>query len=216
MDDPQDNPVRLPDDGSNESPTKESSAEIPAEITRPLPVASEEHLPEIAVPPAAIPSFAYVGVETPRQRNLRNNLFTLLGLGLASFVLTAWVLVRIESPFGIFSSGPNAVVSAQLRALDRGQMRAAYDMFSAQYREKVTFNQWRELVVTHWRLFHAEVLRTEQPEQSGQRATQEIHLRGADSKAYRARFTLIRAQGRWWVDDLRWTAEADERNMQRI
>jgi hypothetical protein len=171
---------------------------------------------EIAAPQGIeVPSFAYVGRETPRQRNLRNNLFTLLGLSLASFVLTAWVLVRVESPFGLFGSGPRDVVSAQLRALDRGEMRVSYNMFSEQYRKQVTFDQWRELVVTHWRLFHAEILGAEPPEQAGQRVVMEIHLRGADEKPYLARFTLIRAQGRWWIDDLHWANEPDERDLEK-
>lgn len=182
-----------------------------------VPPYTEAHADELAIPEAIeVPSFAYVGRETPRQRSLRNNLFTLLGLSLASFVLTAWVLVRVESPFGLFGSGPRDVVSAQLRALDRGEMRVSYNMFSEQYRKQVTFDQWRELVVTHWRLFHAEILGAEPPEQAGQRVVMEIHLRGADEKPYLARFTLIRSGGRWWVDDLHWANEPDERDLEKI
>ncbi len=202
-----------------------SVSELSADITLPTnPESGAESIaPHVEFPVAdagpesvALPSFAYVGVESPQRRNLRNNLFTLLGLSLASFVLTAWVLVRVESPFGLFASGPRDVASAQLRALDHGEMRASYEMFSAQYRKQVTFDQWRQLVVTHWRQFHAEVLSAEAPEQSGQRVTLEIHLRGADEKPYRARFTLIRAQGRWWVDDLHWAEESDDRDLRRI
>ena len=77
-------------------------------------------------------------------------------------------------------------------------------MFSARYRQQVTFSVWRELIVTHWRMFHAEVLRTGTSAQSGPRATLEMYLRGADDKTYRARFTLIRQDGRWWIDDVHW------------
>jgi hypothetical protein len=209
--------------------TNASASEPISDVTEPVSTAlnAENQAPSIAptfeVQAAgaaseyvALPSFSYVGAESPQRRNLRNNLFTLLGLSLASFVLTAWVLVRVESPFGLFASGPRDVASAQLRALDRGEMRASYDMFSEQYRKQVTFDQWRQLVVTHWRQFHAEILGAEPPEQSGQRVTLEIHLRGADEKPYRARFTLIRARGRWWVDDLHWSEEPDERDLRRI
>lgn len=218
---------------AHESPRERPASELPAFLSEP----TKKLIPQFSsaspgweVPPYAqspereastpegieVPSFAYVGRETPRQRSLRNNLFTLLGLSLASFVLTAWVLVRVESPFGLFGSGPRDVVSAQLRALDRGEMRVSYSMFSEQYRKQVTFEQWRELVVTHWRLFHAEILGAEPPEQAGQRVVMEIHLRGADEKPYLARFTLIRAQGRWWVDDLHWANEPDERDLEKI
>src|ERR1700722_10158090 len=68
------------------------------------------------------------GAEVSRRRNLRHNLFLLLSLTLAAFALTAWILVRVDSPFGIFSTGPQEIVRAQLQALDLGQLRPAYDM----------------------------------------------------------------------------------------
>jgi hypothetical protein len=150
-----------------------------------------------------------------RRRSFRRNLFLLLSLSLAAFILTAWILVRIDSPFGAFSTGPQEIARAQLRALDRGELRPAYDMFSARYRQQVSFDVWHELVVTHWRMFHANVLRASAPAQSGSRATLEMHLRGADDKAYRARFTLIRVQGRWWIDDVHWAEEASGRDFSR-
>ena len=44
-------------------------------------------------------------------------------------------------------------------------------------------------------------------------STAEIYLHGADDKDYRARFTLIRTGGRWWIDDVHWTQEADEHDV---
>jgi hypothetical protein len=151
-----------------------------------------------------------------RRRSFRHNLFLLLSLTLAAFVLTSWILVRIDSPFGIFSAGPQEIVRAQLRALDRGELRPAYDMFSARYRRQVSFDSWHELFITHWRMFHADVLRAETPAYSGPGVTLEIYLRGADDTDYRARFTLVRAAGRWWIDDVHWTQEADERDVSHI
>ncbi len=59
-----------------------------------------------------------------RRRGFRHNLFLLLGLTLAAFTLTIWILVRVDSPFGIFSTGPQEIVRAQLLyALDRGELR---------------------------------------------------------------------------------------------
>jgi hypothetical protein len=72
-------------------------------------------------------------------------------------------------------------------------------MFSARYRKQVSFDVWHELIVTHWRMFHGKVLRTGVLAQTGPGATLEIHLRGADEREYRARFTLIRLAGRWWM-----------------
>jgi ketosteroid isomerase-like protein len=140
----------------------------------------------------------------------------LLALTLAAFVLTAWILVRVPSPFGILFSGPRDVVSAQLQALDRGELRIAYGMFSDRYRQQVPYNEWNALIMSHWRMFHTKVLGAGKPSQSGSRVTLEVHLRGADDKLYRARFTLIRTTGRWWVDDLHWSDDPEEVRTQRI
>jgi hypothetical protein len=151
-----------------------------------------------------------------RQRSFRHTLFVLLGLTLAAFILTAWILVRVDSPFGVFPTGPQEIVRAQLRALDHGELRPAYDMFSPRYRGQVSFDTWHELFVTHWRMFHAEVVRAETPAFRGPGVTLEIYLHGADDKEYRARFTVVRTDGRWWIDDVHWTQEADERDVSRI
>jgi hypothetical protein len=150
-----------------------------------------------------------------RRRSFRHNLFLLLSLALAAFILTAWILVRVDAPFGIFSTGPQEIVRAQLRALDRGELRPAYDMFSPRYRGQVSFDTWHELFVKHWRMFHANVVRAETPAISGPGVTLEIYLHGADDKDYRARFTLIRTNGRWWIDDVHWTQEPDARDFSR-
>ena len=151
-----------------------------------------------------------------RRRGFRRNLYLLLSLALAAFILTSWILVRLDSPFGIFSTGPQEIVRAQLRALDRGELRPAYDMFSPRYRGQVSFDTWHELFVRHWRMFHADVVRAETPAYTGPGVTLEIYLHGADDKDYRARFSLIRTEGRWWIDDVHWTQEADERDFSRI
>jgi hypothetical protein len=153
--------------------------------------------------------------EVSRRRSLRRNLLLLLSLTLAAFVLTAWILVRVDSPFGISSTGPQEIVRAQLRALDLGQLRPAYDMFSERYRQQVSFDVWHELIVTHWRMFHGEVLRAGEPAQTGPGVTLEIHLRGSDERQYRAQFTLVRHAGRWWIDDVHWAEEANEQNTVR-
>jgi hypothetical protein len=150
-----------------------------------------------------------------RRRSFRRNLFLLLSLTLAAFILTSWILVRVDAPFGIFSTGPQEIVRAQLRALDRGELRPAYNMFSPRYRTQVSFDTWHELFVKHWRMFHADVVRAETPAYDGPGVTLEIYLHGADGQDYRARFTLIRTDGRWWIDDVHWTEEADERDFSR-
>lgn len=151
-----------------------------------------------------------------RRRSFRHHLFLLLSLALAAFVLTSWILVRVDAPFGILSGGPQEVVRAQLRALDRGELRPAYEMFSPRYRGQVSYETWHELFIQHWRMFHADVVRAETTSGLGPGVTMEIYLHGSDDKDYRALFTLIRADGRWWIDDVHWAEEADERDVTRI
>ena len=172
MDDPLNIPPASPPDDTPESGPAEEQKTAP-ELAAELGFA---HEPVPAEPP---PSISPEELES-RRRSFRRNLFSLLSFSLAAFILTAWILVRVDSPFGIFSTGPQDVARAQLRALDRGELRPAYDMFSARYREQVSFDLWHELVITHWRMFHADVLRASAPAQNGPRVTIEIQLRGAD------------------------------------
>ena len=211
MDDPQNIPDPNPpeesvDPGAGHEPIP------PAELT------AESHRrwsrracrPKMDVQPSAAQEDA-----ASRRRSFRHNLFLLLSLSLAAFILTSWILVRVDAPFGIFATGPQEIVRAQLRALDRGELRPAYDMFSPRYRGQVSFDTWHELFVKHWRMFHADVVRAETPAISGPGVTLEIYLHGADDKDYRARFTLIRTDGRWWIDDVHWTQEPDARDFSR-
>jgi hypothetical protein len=207
MDDPNLIPDARPPEASPE--TGSAPAELPASLSlsRPSP---DWEMPRLEIRAADFP-----GDVESRRRSFRHNLFILLSLTLAAFILTAWILVRVDSPFGVFSSGPQEVVRAQLQALDRGELRPAYDMFSTRYRGQVSFEVWHELIVTHWRMFHGEVLRSEEPAKAGPGVSLEIYLRGADDKDYRARFLLIRTDGRWCIDDVHWAVEPSESEFSR-
>ena len=216
MDDPQNIPDSNPpeqsvDPGAGHEPIPH--VELTAELTAAVvPKYLQQHEPAEAGPTAIA---AYQDDAAARRRRFRHNLFLLLSLALAAFILTSWILVRVDAPFAIFSTGPQELVCAQLRALDRGELRPAYDMFSPRYRGQVSFDTWHELFVTHWRMFHAAVVRSETPAISGLGVTLEIYLHGADDKNYRAHFTLIRSDGRWWIDDVHWTEEPDEHDFSR-
>jgi Domain of unknown function (DUF4864) len=211
MDDPLDIPQSAPDPASPEDAQDTGVAQNPAHVPeRPAELGFVQES-EVAAPP---PVITQQDLES-RRRAFRKNLLVLLSFSLATFILTAWILVRVDSPFGLFSSGPQDVARAQLRALDRGELRPAYNMFSARYREQVSFDLWHELVITHWRMFHADVLRAGAPAQNGPRVTIEIQLRGADDNEYRARYTLIRLDGRWWIDDVHWAEESNGRDFSR-
>ena len=209
MNDPQNIPETNPSEETVE-PGALPELKLPVELTA-ANVSQQEPAEDVRTAVAA-----YSADAASRRRSFRHNLFLLLSLTLAAFILTSWILVRVDAPFGIFSTGPQEIVRAQLRALDRGELRPAYDMFSARYRGQVSFDTWHELFVKHWRMFHADVVRAETPAFTGPGVTLEIYLHGADDKDYRARFTLIRTDGRWWIDDVHWTQEPDERDISRI
>jgi hypothetical protein len=210
-----DDPLHMrsgPFEDPHEDSQEKAPISEPGQEAEPSPQASMEFVSTAATKWTPPQPGAPTVEEASRKRKLRHNLLLLLSLTLAAFVLTAWILVRVDSPFGTYTNSPQEIVRAQLRALDRGQLRPAYDMFSVRYRQQVSFDVWHELIVTHWRMFHAEVLRTGEPAQTGPDVTVEIHLRGSDDREYRARFTLIRLAGRWWIDDVHWSEEADEQN----
>jgi hypothetical protein len=191
----------------NATPTASGAASSAAS---PSPIAPTVHLLS-----AEMPAAKFDDSPESRRRKFLHNLYLLLPLTLVAFTLTIWILVRVESPFGIFSSGPQEIVRAQLLALDRGEFRHAYDMFSERYRGQVSFNDWHELIVTHWRMFHAEVESSEVSSSAGPGIALELFLHGQDDKDYRARFTLIHRGGRWWIDDMHWTMEPDQRDVSR-
>src|ERR1700739_3091300 len=105
-----DNPPTIPDPIPHEEPAGRS--------------ATQEPIPSAEMTSAISPQLAPAGDRgtiaaaredaASRRRSFRHNLFLLLSLALAAFILTAWILVRVDAPFGIFSTGPQEIVRAQL------------------------------------------------------------------------------------------------------
>ena len=151
--------------------------------------------------------------ERRRREAILSRLRLLLLLGVGAFVLATWMLVRVDDPgrFLPFASGPSRVVRSHLEALNRGEFRAAYNLFSPAYRGAVTFEIYHQLVVTHVRMFRTRLVALKSRESSVDRAVLDTRLLGADGERYIARFTLVRADGQWWIDDVRWSSEADQR-----
>src|SRR5258708_7813021 len=110
-----------------EDPEKIPEAVPPEEIPETIPSPDQNVAAESATElgfvyePAKVapPAITQEEVES-RQRSFRRNLLLLLSLSLAAFILTAWILVRVDAPFGLLSTGPQEIARAQLRALDRG------------------------------------------------------------------------------------------------
>jgi hypothetical protein len=110
----------------------------------------------------------------------------------------------------LFAPEPARVVRRHLEALNRGEFREAYLLFSQHYQDNVSFALYHELVVTHSEIFRTRLLSLNLKENSPDRAILDTRLLAADGEHYVARFTLVRAGNRWWIDDLHWGSEADQ------
>lgn len=149
--------------------------------------------------------------ESHRRTALLRRLRVLLFASTLAFALTAWMLVRVENPAALlgWGPGPSSVARAHLEALNRGELRAAYELFSTQYRQQVSFDAYHRLVITHRDMFLIADATFEETEDSGDRAVLEGSITASDGEHYRARFTMVRIDGRWWIDDLRWGLEEE-------
>ncbi len=202
MEDRESRPELPPADTAGELPGSGTESQTTPHIAQPIlqaPISGEQEM-----------------AEELRRRKLAHNLSLLLPLCLVFFALVTWMLIRAGSPFGIFSAGPEEIVRAQLAALNEAEFGPAYEMFSARYRSQVSFVVWHELAATHLRMFQAEVVRSEIPSAAGPGVKLELYLHSMDERDYRARYTLIYQDGRWWIDDVHWTLEAGEKDVSRI
>jgi uncharacterized protein DUF4864 len=155
--------------------------------------------------------------EEARRRVMRRRLLILLCVMCLAFAVTTWLLVRYDNPLWLsrLTNGPASVVRSQLEALNRGDLQVAYGLFSPNYREQVPFEAFHQLVVTHRNMFQTRELRIGRDDESGSRADLETHLVAEGGKRYVARFTLVRVDGRWWIDDLHWGNEPTQRQKYR-
>jgi len=190
-------------------------------------LAPEPAPPEPAEPPAPpwVPAFDR---ERRRRRTLLRRLAALLGTGTLAFTLTTWLLLRHESRVPRpASAGPAAarmegaapdsstaaedavgaalrVARAQLDALNQDDISTAYSYFSPGYRSRVPLATFRRLVRAHRDMLHTEEVDVRMRGQSEGRVMLDIHVSSDDDEDYVARYTLLRVDGRWCVDNLRW------------
>lgn len=191
----------------------------------------EPAAPEPAPPPAWHPAFDR---ERRRRRTLLRRLAALLGTGTLAFTLTTWLLLRHESrspqsalpdppgaridatPHGAAPAGEEAVgaalrtARAQLDALNQDDISGAYSYFSPGYRARVSLATFRKLIRAHHDMFHTEEQDVKMRSQAPDRVLLDIHVSSDDDEDYVAEFTLVRLDGRWCVDNLRWGFDDDD------
>ncbi len=144
--------------------------------------------------------------ELARRRSLLRRLGVLLVAAVAAFSLTTWLLLRMDTAAPA-QAEPVTVVRQHLDALNRGDFRAAYALFSESYRERIAFEAYNAMVAEHREVFTTRRVEFENQRQAGARAVLTTRVLAADGGRYLARFSLIRESGRWWIDDVRWSAE---------
>lgn len=139
----------------------------------------------------------------------------------AIFITAALLILTLMVWFAASRAGwlapdPSEVARAQLLDLDQGRWRAAYDLFSPRYREQVSFEVWREMVLMHSRMFRTRELHFADNREWNGGAALEAHLVAESGDRYLARFMLVYEYGHWWVDDLHWDREPDIPGQVRI
>lgn len=153
--------------------------------------------------------------ELVRRRLLLRRLAILLVVAVATFSVTTWLLLRMDTA-RLAQAEPAQVVRQHLDALNRGDFRAAYALFSESYRERIAFEAYHAMVAEHRAVFTTRRVEFEAQRQSGARALLTTRVLAADGERYLARFSLVRESGRWWIDDIRWSAEPRRRRSVRI
>ena len=168
-------------------------------------------------PPQPAPG-RFIFIRRPRapsaaqRRILFRRLVILLAATTVTFAFTTWTLVRFDHPRAAPPkevSSPEIVVRAHIDALSRGDLRAAYDMFSAQYRGQVPFTAFRDFAVKRAAIFRARKIEFDSREDSDSRAVLDAHIAATDGHRYLGRYTLIALDGRWWIDDVHWSIDKE-------
>lgn len=182
----------------------------------------QENVREVAslTEPSAVQEALFLREEAlsaEERARLMRRLRWVLVAGVASFVLVSWMLVRTVSRKGFGARGPDAaaVVRIELGALASGDLHAAYDQLSERYRKEVSFEAYHQLVITHRRMFLTKQYRVTRMEEHNGRTFLEAQLTSLNGQHFLARFTLVNTAGRWWIDDLHWSAQGGE-NMTQV
>ena len=203
---------------SGSTDLKQSNAEPILAEANPTETVTSENIPAETVPSAAPSEEVYFLSEDSlgadeRARLLRRLRWVLIA-GVASFALVSWMLVRSLGHGGVVPHGSDAVavVRVELGALASGDLKSAYDQLSERYRKEVSFEAYHQLVLTHRRVFLTRQYRVTRLEEKGGKTLLEAQLTSTNGQHYLARFTLVNTAGRWWIDDLHWTAQGG-RNM---
>jgi len=157
-------------------------------------------------------------VQVAERRTLLLRLRVVLAAALAAFCLITLLLVRSDNAISNWLgwSGPSRVVREHLEALSRGEAREAYAFFSEKYRGQIPLRAYEQLVSSHRAMFRTHLLSIATPAQQESVAVLDTRLAASSGAQYRARFTLVRIDGRWFIDQVRWSDAPNPASFTRI
>jgi hypothetical protein len=142
-----------------------------------------------------------------RQRIwLRRMLFLLVTCCLA-FALTTFWFSRLSASLSIEKADSQAtsLVRAHFAALERGDYRTAYGEFSVRLRRRMPFRVFVTTIAGHWGMMSGQA--TVSPRASTpNRVVVRVNFAANEGLSLTAEFTLVRARGRWWIDNVSWTS----------
>jgi hypothetical protein len=145
------------------------------------------------------------------RREFLRRLRLLLIAGLAAFTLVVWTLVSVESPLerlGLIS-GPRRMIRAHLSALSRGEARAAYEHFSAHYREQIPWPAYQQMIASHRDMFRTQLVEFRDRPGQGPHTVLDTELVAANGRRYVVRFTVVKDGARWFIERVRWSQAPD-------
>jgi len=157
---------------------------------------------------------AYAAQRSAMLRRLR----LLLAGSLAAFCVIAFLLVRGDNALTnwLGFSGPSRVVRQHLEALSRGEAREAYAYFSEKYRGQIPLPAYEQLISSHRAMFRTHLLSIVTPSQQDDVAILDTRLAASSGTHYRARFTLVRIDGHWFIDQIRWSEAPNPGSFTRV
>ncbi len=125
-----------------------------------------------------------------------------------AFGLAAVWFSRLSNSLSIERADSEAtkVVREHFAALERGDYRAAYEQFSPRYRQQIPFPTFVQEVVGHWQMLKGEATVFPQPA-TPNRVIVHVDFAASGNSSLTAEFTMVRENGRWWIDNVSWQQE---------
>lgn len=140
-----------------------------------------------------------------RQRAWLRRMLFLLVFSCVVFGLLALWFSHLSNSVSLQKADSEAtkVVREHFAALERGDYRAAYEQFSPRYRRQIPFPMFVQMVVGHWQMLQGQA--TVFPQSATpNRVIVHVEFAGTRDVSLTAEFTLVRDNGRWWIDNVDW------------